>query len=54
MVRLLVSNEAIVRTACSMFSVVGQANDESAADLLAQRMQEHGENASVPRSPGKA
>ena len=51
MVRLLVEgNEAVVRTARSIFPVVEQANDEPTADLLTQRMQVHEKNAWMLRS----
>ena len=51
MVRLLVEgNEAVVRTARSIFPVVDKANDEPPADLLTQRMQVHEKNAWMLRS----
>lgn len=51
MVRLLVEgNEAVVRTARSIFPVVDKANDEPTADLLTQRMQVHEKNAWMLRS----
>ena len=51
MVRLLVEgNEAVVRTARSVFPVVDKANDEPTADLLTQRMQVHEKNAWMLRS----
>ena len=51
MVRMLVEgNEAVVRTARSIFPVVEKANDEPTADLLTQRMQVHEKNAWMLRS----
>ena len=51
MVRLLVEgNEAVVRTARSIFPVVDKASDEPTADLLTQRMQVHEKNAWMLRS----
>lgn len=51
MVRLLVAgNEAVARTARSVFPVVDKANDEATADLLTQRMQVHEKNAWMLRS----
>jgi starvation-inducible DNA-binding protein len=51
MIRLLVEGqEAVVRTARSIFPVVDQANDEPTADLLTQRMQLHEKNAWMLRS----
>lgn len=51
MIRLLVEGqEAVVRTARSIFPVVEQANDEPTADLLTQRMQLHEKNAWMLRS----
>jgi starvation-inducible DNA-binding protein len=51
MVRLLVEgNEAVVRTARSIFPSVDKANDEPSADLLTQRMQIHEKNAWMLRS----
>ena len=51
MVRLLVEgNEAVVRTARSIFPAVEKANDEPTADLLTQRMQVHEKNAWMLRS----
>ena len=42
MIRLLVEGqEAVVRTARSLFPVVEKANDEATADLLTQRIQLH-------------
>ena len=51
MIRLLVEGqEALARTARSVFPVVDQANDEPTADLLTQRMQLHEKNAWMLRS----
>ena len=51
MVRLLVEgNEAVVRTARSVFPAVEKAGDEPSADLLTQRMQIHEKNAWMLRS----
>ena len=51
MIRQLVAGqEAVVRTARSIFPVVGAANDEATADLLTQRMQLHEKNAWMLRS----
>ena len=51
MVKLLVEgNEAVVRTARSVFPVVDKASDEPTADLLTQRMQIHEKNAWMLRS----
>jgi len=51
MVRLLVEgNEAVVRTARSVFPVADAANDESTADLLTQRMSIHEKTAWMLRS----
>lgn len=51
MVRLLVEgNEAVVRTARSVFPKVDKAHDEPTADLLTQRMQIHEKNAWMLRS----
>jgi starvation-inducible DNA-binding protein len=51
MVQLLVEgNEAVVRTARSIFPVVDKAHDEPTADLLTQRMQIHEKNAWMLRS----
>jgi starvation-inducible DNA-binding protein len=51
MVRLLVEgNEAVVRTARSIFPTVDKAADEPTADLLTQRMQIHEKNAWMLRS----
>ena len=51
MIRLLVEGqEAVVRTARSVFPTVDQANDEPTADLLTQRMQIHEKTAWMLRS----
>jgi starvation-inducible DNA-binding protein len=51
MVQLLVEgNEAVVRTARSIFPLVDKAHDEPSADLLTQRMQIHEKNAWMLRS----
>jgi starvation-inducible DNA-binding protein len=51
MIRQLVQGqEAVVRTARSIFPIVGSANDEPSADLLTQRMQIHEKNAWMLRS----
>jgi starvation-inducible DNA-binding protein len=51
MVRLLVEgNEAVVRSARSLFPAVDEAGDEPTADLLTQRMQIHEKNAWMLRS----
>ena len=51
MIRKLVEGqEAVVRTARSLFSTVDQANDEPTADLLTQRMQVHEKTAWMLRS----
>ncbi|AFY38125.1 Ferritin Dps family protein [[Leptolyngbya] sp. PCC 7376] len=51
MIRLLVEGqEAVVRTARSIFPTVDAANDEPTADLLTQRMQVHEKNAWMLRS----
>ncbi len=51
MIKLLMEgNEAVVRTARSVFPVVDKANDEPTADLLTQRMQIHEKNAWMLRS----
>jgi starvation-inducible DNA-binding protein len=51
MIKLLIEGqEAVVRTARSVFPVVGQANDEATADLLTQRMQLHEKTAWMLRS----
>ena len=51
MVRQLVEgNEAVARTARSIFPAVDSASDEATADLLTQRMQVHEKNAWMLRS----
>ena len=51
MIRLLVQGqEAVVRTARSIFPVVERASDEPTADLLTQRMQIHEKTAWMLRS----
>ena len=51
MIRLLVEGqEAVVRTARSIFPAVEKANDEPTADLLTQRMQTHEKTAWMLRS----
>ena len=51
MIRLLVEGqEAVVRTARSIFPVADAAGDEPTADLLTQRMQTHEKNAWMLRS----
>ena len=51
MIRLLVEGqEAVVRTARSLFPMVERANDEPTADLLTQRMQVHEKTAWMLRS----
>ena len=51
MVKQLVQDqEAVVRSARSMFKAVDQANDEPTADLLTQRMQVHEKTAWMLRS----
>jgi starvation-inducible DNA-binding protein len=51
MVRELVQGqEAVVRTARSVFPLAGDAHDEPTADLLTQRMQVHEKNAWMLRS----
>lgn len=51
MIRLLVEGqEAVVRTARSIFAVVDEASDEPTADLLTQRMQVHEKSAWMLRS----
>lgn len=51
MIKLLVEGqEAVVRTARSIFPIVDQANDEPTADLLTQRMQIHEKTAWMLRS----
>lgn len=48
--RLVEGQEAVVRTARSVFPVAEAANDEPTADLLTQRMQIHEKNAWMLRS----
>ncbi|HVL07560.1 MAG TPA: Dps family protein [Burkholderiaceae bacterium] len=51
MIRLLVEGqEAVTRTARSIFPTVDAAGDEPSADLLTQRMQTHEKNAWMLRS----
>ncbi|MFZ5595361.1 MAG: Dps family protein [Pseudomonadota bacterium] len=51
MIRLLVEGqEAVVRTARSIFPAVERANDQPTADLLTQRMQVHEKTAWMLRS----
>jgi starvation-inducible DNA-binding protein len=51
MIKLLVEGqEAVVRTARSIFPIVDKANDEPTADLLTQRMQVHEKTAWMLRS----
>jgi len=51
MIRELVAGqEAVARTARSVFPLVEKANDESSADLLTQRMQVHEKTAWMLRS----
>ncbi len=51
MIRLLVEGqEAVVRTARSLYEVVDKANDEATADLLTQRIQLHEKTAWMLRS----
>ncbi len=51
MIRLLVEGqEAVVRTARSIFPAVEEVNDEPTADLLTQRMQVHEKTAWMLRS----
>ena len=47
---LVAGQEAVVRTARSIFPVVDRANDEPTADLLTQRMQIHEKTAWMLRS----
>jgi len=47
---LVAGQEAVVRTARSLFSVVEKANDEASADLLTQRIQLHEKTAWMLRS----
>lgn len=48
--QLMQDQEAIIRTARSMFKAVDQASDEPTADLLTQRMQIHEKTAWMLRS----
>ena len=48
--RLVEGQEAVVRTARSVFPVTDAANDEATADLLTQRMQVHEKTAWMLRS----
>ncbi|NND64574.1 MAG: DNA starvation/stationary phase protection protein [Gammaproteobacteria bacterium] len=48
--QLVLGQEAVVRTARSVFPAADQANDEPTADLLTQRMQIHEKNAWMLRS----
>ena len=48
--QLMQDQEAVARTARSMFKAVDQANDEPTADLLTQRMQIHEKTAWMLRS----
>ena len=51
MIRLLVEGqEAVVRTARSLYDIVEKANDEATADLLTQRIQLHEKTAWMLRS----
>ena len=50
LLRLLAGQEAVVRTARSVTSLVDEASDEPTADLLTQRMQVHEKNAWMLRS----
>jgi starvation-inducible DNA-binding protein len=47
---LVAGQEAVVRTARSIFPVVDKANDEPTADLLTQRMQTHEKTAWMLRA----
>jgi starvation-inducible DNA-binding protein len=47
---LVAGQEAVARTARSVFPLVDKANDEPSADLLTQRMQVHEKNAWMLRS----
>ena len=47
---LVAGQEAVVRTARSLFAVVEKANDEASADLLTQRIQLHEKTAWMLRS----
>jgi starvation-inducible DNA-binding protein len=48
--QLVLGQEAVVRTARSVFPVAEVANDEPTADLLTQRMQIHEKTAWMLRS----
>ena len=48
--QLLAGQEAVVKTARSIFPAVDKAGDEPTADLLTQRMQIHEKNAWMLRS----
>jgi starvation-inducible DNA-binding protein len=48
--RLVEGQEAVVRTARSIFPLADEARDEATADLLTQRMQVHEKNAWMLRS----
>ena len=48
--QLVKGQEAVTRTARSIFPLVGKASDEPTADLLTQRMQIHEKNAWMLRS----
>jgi starvation-inducible DNA-binding protein len=48
--RLVMAQEAVVRTARSVFPVVERAGDEATADLLTQRLQIHEKTAWMLRS----
>ncbi len=48
--RLVAGQEAVARTARSVFPVVEQAHDEATADLLTQRLQVHEKTAWMLRS----
>ena len=51
MIKLLIhGNEAVVKTARTIFPVAERANDESTCDLLTQRMQVHEKTAWMLRS----
>jgi starvation-inducible DNA-binding protein len=51
MIRLMVEGqEAVIRTARSVFPVVDRVNDQPTADLLTQRMQVHEKTAWMLRS----
>jgi len=48
--RLVEGNEAVCRTARSVFAVADEANDQPTADLMTQRLQVHEKNAWMLRS----